>query len=366
MKTHLLTIGLLCAFSIGFSNPLDFKPIEAQTKSINIQINPKLELFHIMAYLGSSNHLNNFLFQYKSEINSYFEPFRNHNAVLFVNKVLQNYHAHLIINGVFVNNNFTKDSSSVHFLDVNEFGLEDSYSNKVLILDSLSKTIDSFAEATYFNKFIESHKSYYEQKIAEVKDAISNVDIKRDNEAFWGFRKDNYQIVICLLEQDIHSYWYNHENRSYSVFFLSPKFIVDNDAKFGNANQSNLKEGRMSAQDYIFYGAGHEFGHSFLNPIVDNYKGDVDRIDFKISSSDQSKVTFLCESMLRSLTAYHMIENNYAEIAQMVLQIEKQQGYIYNDLILELIKDYSANRAIYKNFNDYMPILIAKLNQQIK
>jgi hypothetical protein len=140
--------------------------------------------------------------------------------------------------------------------------------------------------------------------------------------------------------------------------------MVDNDAKFGNANQSNLKEGKMSAQDYIFYGAGHELGHSFLNPIVDKYKIEIDKINFKISTSDPSKSTFLCESMLRSLTAYFMIENNYAEVAQMVLQMEKQQGYIYNDVILELIKDYSVNRAIYKSFDDYMPILITKLTNK--
>ena len=70
--------------------------------------------------------------------------------------------------------------------------------------------------------------------------------------------------------------------------------------------------------------------------------------------------------MLRSLTVYFMIENNYAEVAQMVLQVEKHQGYIYNDVILELIKDYSVNRCIYKNFDVYMPILITKLDQQIK
>jgi len=360
------TIGFVYVFLMGFPNALELKPIESQTKSINIQIIPKLELFHIMAYLSNSNHLNNFEFQYKSEINSFFEPFRNQNAILFVNKVLQNYHAHLLINGLFVNNNFTNDSLSVIFLNVNDFELENNYSNKVLILDSLTKTIDSFAKITNFNKFIEGHESYYKQKIAEVIDAISNVDIKKYNETFWGSRKDNYQIVICLLEQDIHSYWFNSENRSYSVFFLSPKFIVDNDAKFGNANQSNIKEGKMSAQDYIFYSAGHELGHSFLNPIVDKYKVDIDKINFKISTSDPSKSTFLCESMLRSLTAYFMIENNYAEVAQMVLQMEKQQGYIYNDVILELIKDYSVNRSIYKNFDDYMPILITKLDHQIK
>ena len=366
MKKIYYTIGFIFVSSIGFTNTLDFEPIESKTKSIIIQIIPKLELFHIMAYLSNSNHLNNFEFKYKSEIDSFFDHFRNQNEVLFVQKVLHNYHSHFLINGLFVNNNFTNDSSCVNFLNVNDFGLENSYSNKVLILDSLTKTIDSFAKTTNFNKYIDSHETYYKQKISEVKDAISNVEIKKYNETFWGSQKDNYQFVICLLEQDIHSYWFNYENKLYSVFFLSPKFTVDNDAKFGNANQTNLKEGKLSAQDYIFYGAAHELGHSFLNPIVDMYKVEIDKINFIISTSDPSKSIFLCESMLRSLTAFFMIENNYADVAQMVLQMEKQNGYIYNDLILELIKDYSVNRAIYKNFNDYMPILITKLNQQIK
>jgi hypothetical protein len=366
MKKIYYTISFIFISSIGFTNTLDFEPIESKTKSIIIQIIPKLELFHIMAYLSNSSHLNNFEFKYKSEIDSFFEPFRNQNEVLFVNKVLHNYHSHLLINGLFVNNNFKKDSSSVSFLNVDDFGLEDNYFNKVLILDSLTKTIDSFAKTSNFNKFIDSHETYYKQKISEVKDAISNVEIKKYNETFWGSQKDNYQFVICLLEQDIHSYWFNYENKLYSVFFLSPKFIVDNDAQFGNANKSDLKEGKISVQDYIFYGAAHELGHCFLNPIVDRYKVEIDKINFIISTSDPSKSIFLCESLLRSLTAYFMIENNYADVAQMVLQMEKQSGYIYNDLILELIEDYGVNRAIYKNFNDYMPILITKLNQQIK
>jgi hypothetical protein len=115
MKKIYYTIGFIFVSSLGFTNTLDFEPIESKTKSIIIQIIPKLELFHIMAYLSNSSYLNNFEFKYKSEIDSFFEPFRNQNAVLFVNKVLHNYHSHLLINGLFVNNNFKTDSSCVNF-----------------------------------------------------------------------------------------------------------------------------------------------------------------------------------------------------------------------------------------------------------
>jgi len=358
--------GLLLFCNICFSQSLEIKSIVSKSDNISIQVVPKLEMLHIMAYLGGSKNLNSFDFQYKSEIDAYFKPFKANNEIIFVNKVLQNYYAQFLINGLIFNDDFRKDSSQVDFLNVSEFRLENNFGNKVMILDSLLTCIDLYSKSTKFKTFVENHKSYYNQKINEVKDAISDVDLVKYNEDFWGIHKDNYQIVICLLEQDIHSYWFDNKNGSNCIFFLSPKFVVGNDATFGNSSQTNLKEGKMSARDFIFYGAGHELGHCFINPIVDKVKVDVDIINFDISTNlDPAKDRFLCESILRSLTAYYMIQNNYAEIAQMVLQMEKQQGFKYNDLILELINDYCAKRSVYKSFDEYVLVLIARLKQSI-
>ena len=364
MNKYFVTIVFVFFLSTRYSSAsLPFKTLEDQTKNIKIQVNQKLELFHIMALFSGANYLNSFDFNYKSKVKSYFEPFRNHSFVQFVGKVLANYHAHLSINGLFVRSDFTKDTSFVNFLSVKDFGLEETFSNKVLVLDSLSKVVGLFAGISKFEEFASQQTQYYNQKISEVKEAISNIDLKKHFEAFWGMQKDNYQIVICMLEQDIHSYWYLNTNGSNSVFFLSPKFVVDNDAKFGNANQSNLQEGKMSSVDYLYYGAGHEIGHSFINPIAIFYHDEIEKINFKIQTGD-AKDIFLCESILRSLTAYFLIENNRASDAQLVLQMEKQQGYIYNELILEAIKEYCSNRAKFKNFNDYMPMLLTKLKEK--
>ena len=65
-----------------------------------------------------------------------------------------------------------------------------------------------------------------------------------------------------MLEKDIHSYWFNNNDKSNCVFFLSPKFVVGNDATFGNSDITNLREGKMAAKDYIYYGATHEIGHT--------------------------------------------------------------------------------------------------------
>lgn len=367
MKNRLIAlIGLMFIFSTGYSRIDEFKVLETETKGIKIQINPRLELFHIMAYLSNSKYLNNYSFKYKSDIDSFFSSSKNDNSVLFVKKVLQNYNAHLSINALFFDKNFKYDNSFMQFLQLDDFGLTNTIANKVHLMDSLLKAVDSFAKTSHFKIFFKNNQNYYKQKINEVAKEISDMDMIKDFESFWGTKKDNYIIVITILEQDIHASWFTLNNKTNSLFYLSPKFSIDNDAKFGNSNITNLREGKMAAKDYIYYGATHEIGHTFLNPIMDNYTFNIDQIPFKISTSDPSKTIFLCESYLRSLTAYFLIKNQYEEFAQMVLQGEKQQGYIYNDKIIELIMDYSNSRDKYKEFNDYVLILLDKLKGQIE
>lgn len=362
----LASIGFILIFSTGYSKTAEFKKFEVEKKGIKIEINSELELFHIMAYLSNSNYLNNLDFKYKSDINTFFALFKNDNSVQFVKKVLQNYHAHLSINGLFFDRNFKRDTSFMKFLQLDSFGLPNTLSNKSMILDSLKNAVASFAGITRFDAFVENHRGYYQQKINEVAGAISGLDMIRDFETFWGTKKDSYTFIITMLEQDIHAYWFTDYGKSGCLFFLSPRFAGEQDAAFGNSDTTNLREGKMAAKDYIYYGATHEIGHAFLNPMMDNFNKQIDQIPFKYSTPDPSKISFLCESFLRSLTAYFLIKNHYDEFAQMVIQGEKQQGYIYNEFIVDLIKDYAGNRNKYRTFSNYVPDFLDKLKQEVE
>ncbi len=368
MKNRLLfaTIGFTVILSTGYSKAAEFKKFEVETKGIKVEINSELELFHIMAYLANSSYLNNLDFKYKSDVNTFFTAFKNDNSVQFVKKILQNYHAHLSINGLFFDGNFKRDSSYMRYLQLDSFGLPNTMKNKSIILDSLRNAVASFAGITRFDVFIENHRGYYQQKIDEVAKEVSGLETIRDFETFWGAKKDHYTFIITMLEQDIHAYWFANNGKSNCVFFLSPRFVVDHDAEFGNSDTTNLREGKMAAKDYIYYGATHEIGHAFLNPIMDHFNKQIDQIPFKYSTADPSGTSFLCESFLRSLTAYFLIKNQFDEFAQMVIQGEKQQGYIYNEFIVDLIKDYANNRNKYKMFNDYVPVFLDKLKQKVE
>ena len=154
-------------------------------------------MYAIRSYydLSNSSHLNNFDFQYKSDINTFFSSNKNDNSVQFVKKVLQNYHAHLSINGQFYDENFKNDTSFMQFLQVEDFGLPSTLTNKSIIIDSLNKAVESFAKISQFDKFIENHKGYYHQKIEEVSKEISSLDMINDFETFWGSKKENYTVI---------------------------------------------------------------------------------------------------------------------------------------------------------------------------
>ncbi|EKD25699.1 MAG: hypothetical protein ACD_79C01536G0001, partial [uncultured bacterium] len=175
MRNRLLAIGFLLIISTGYSKADNFKTFEVETKGIKIEINTKLELFHIMAYLSNSNHLNNFDFRYKTDINAFFALNKNDKSIQFIKKVLQNYYAHLSINGQFYNENFHKDISFMQFLQLDNFGLPNTIANKSIIIDSLNKAVESFAKVSQFEKFIENHQGYYQQKIDEVAKEISGL-----------------------------------------------------------------------------------------------------------------------------------------------------------------------------------------------
>lgn len=147
---------------------------------------------------------------------------------------------------------------------------------------------------------------------------------------------------------------------------LTPKFAIDNDAKFGNSDVSDLGQGRLSAADYIYYGSGHEFGHSFLNPLTKNFTDQIDATGFDFRKSGQpTKTDFLNESILRAYTAYELAKHGRGDTAQMVVQSEQVNGYVYNDAILELLQHYDANRDRYKRFDDFLPHLLAELGKRI-
>jgi hypothetical protein len=349
--------------NIALSNTiLDCDIIIEKHNAVNIEIVPEVELFLTICYISDQYPgINKLDFKYKSDIDEYFGKYKNHSTISLIKEIMNNHYSPNLMKVYILNNQFKEDSSNVKLLRMGN-----DYQTKVRLIDSLRTSCKRFAEDTNFKNFFYDRKSYYIDKIKEVKSVLKGKSVIPALESFWGIKKDKYRIIISLLESDLHSCWFKNDNLSYSIYFLTPKFSIEGDAKFGNANTSNLKEGKMSASDYIYYGSGHEFGHSFLNPITIKFESQINKINFDITKSGQpTKVDFFNESILRTYTAYEFLKEGKEDIANMVIQGEQMNGYIYNSKILELIQFYESNRNLYQRFEDFLPYLLNKLIKEI-
>jgi len=338
-----------------------FESISIKNKNIEIQIDSKLELFHIMLYLAGSDNLNKLDCEYKIKINEYFEKYKNDNSIQFVKRVKDNYHANLVLNNVFINKDY-KFTNTIEFLTVTSFGLENNKENKIKILDSLILVVDLFGKKTDFKSFINGQKVYYIRKLEQVSKIVESMNLVNNFETFWGEKKDMYKMVVTLLAEDIQSASFTENGQLLSVFYLAPRFVVNNDINWGNSDSSNYQKGKITAFDFIYYGAGHEFGHTFVDPMLDIYSQKIDSMNLVIKTYDPSNITFLSESIQRSATSYFLIKNGREELAKSVLEDEINRGYIYNEIIIKLLFEYEKNREKYKSFRDFLPILLGELN----
>jgi len=346
---------------------IDCNTIETCYNAVHIQVIPELELFQVICYLsGIYPGITSLDFKYKSDIKEYFGKHKNHPAVTITKNIIRHHYSHNLIKVYILNDRYREDVSHIDLLRIDGLdGLNDTREAKLQEIDSLRTACKQFADDVNFAEFFNARRPYFLKKINEVKDALDGLSIIEPREAFWGTKKDKYRIVIVLLENDLHSCCFENDGLCHSIFLLTPKFAIDGDAKFGNADSSNLSEGKMSARDYIYFGSGHEFGHSFLNPLTRDFKDRIDEISFDFQKSGQpTKVDFLNESVLRTYTAYEFVKQGRADIGNMVVQAERMNGYLYNDKILKLLQYYDANRGLFKKFEDFLPYLLSELSKR--
>ena len=340
---------------------IDCNAVDIKHGEVQIQILPDLELFQVLCELsGTYSDLNTLDFQYRRDIHTAFDPYQNHAAVTDLRKILEHHVSHNRVKAYILNNQYNNDPDNLHLL---RMGAEQT---RLRAIAELRAACRQFAQDTAFVTFFEDHRSYYEKKVQDVNTALTDLDLITSREAFWGIAKDRYRIVLTLLERDIHSCWFTHNGQQHSLFLLTPRFSINGDAVFGNAEVSDPAQGKIAARDHIYYGSGHEFGHSVVNLLTPQYEAQINSLPLQYQKSGQpTKIDFLNESILRTFTAYEFVQQGMEDVAQMVVQAEAMNGYVYNEQLLGQLREYDQNREQYPSFKDFLPHLLSALKQSI-
>lgn len=113
----------------------------------------------------------------------------------------------------------------------------------------------------------------------------------------------------------------------------------------------------------------HEWGHSFVNPVLDGLADKVSELQllFKPVAKTMRRQAypnihvFMNEQVLRAVTTL-AAEEVYGEGAALEwLENEKKAGFYLTKDVVEILRDYQSNRDTYPTFESFAPILLERL-----
>lgn len=123
--------------------------------------------------------------------------------------------------------------------------------------------LNSFSEEIEFDSYLMNSKEYYDKVIEEIENGLPDKSFVKAMELFYHKRFDNYLLVPSLTIPKGMGFGINNtsagETEIFNIFgALGIQEFEDKDnLKMGFSNQEKLRE--LSV---------HEFGHSFVNPVV--------------------------------------------------------------------------------------------------
>lgn len=117
---------------------------------------------------------------------------------------------------------------------------------------------------------------------------------------------------------------------------------------------------------WLKYIVWHEFGHSFVNPITERFRQEIAKYSslYDPIAEVMKKQAYgdwescVNEHIIRAIEIRRIYREMGKAAADIMLQEEKSQGFIYIEALSERLKDYETQRDRYPTFLDFYPELI--------
>lgn len=347
MKTKQFLIILLIVLLSSFTG--ETTPPYSNESPFTVKVDKRIELYFVTAYISDSffkrwltvNDEN-----YAKDLDNYFAEFKSHPAVTFFEETwkrdMSNYippEIMIYLSGSLEEQKDLKIPQEI----IDHIGGSDKK-------DEFIKLISDFSRASNYDEFYSLHQNYYTSLSSKVLKLMKKKNcIPRLNE-FYGIEHNHYYALLVPFLGVGNGYGPSIEsdNGEKDVFCLFSPYQED---------------------EQIINLLWHEFGHSFVNPVVAKNLIKVnERKDLydPISSSMQPLYTdwenSLSEHLVRVNTT-ELIRSEYGKrTAKQHIRGHESQGFIYMKPFTALIENYERNRSDYPTFEAYFPQILDHLN----
>jgi hypothetical protein len=357
MKTFIRMIAISTIFNIAPNSFVLAQDSEPAVRKLPLQVvvDPRVELISTIFHLaGNREYCMGKVDSYTNDVEKHFGQFRTHPAVKLAQKLRKergvSYDACM--------------SMAVHITDTEKCEEQIPFDPRPETLESRWQVNDAreflaavrqFVKDTNFNEFIAAHRSLYETTKSRMEDCLEkNAHMEWFDEYFGSRPEASFTLAVGLLNgPSNYGVRCRTADGKEELYCILGVWVTD-DKGLPVFNRSMVGT------------VVHEFCHSYVNPLTEKYKTDIDKyakLFDPISSQMRAQAypawnTCVIEHIVRALTTRYSYLKVGEEAGDKSLQNEKRRSFFYVPALCERLQYYENNRDKYKTFAQFYPELI--------
>jgi hypothetical protein len=315
------------------------------------QVDERVELLSIVFRLaGNSEYNMNQLGGYSADIDSYFAPYKSHPAVLLAKKVAEN-------------NDVGFDavmSMAVHLTPAPGLSPVIPFTDQIpdprwgkdnAVL--FAQTLRAFYRDTNFEKFFRSHQPMYQVAESRFHVVLEALDLDWYKKFYGEVPKGHFNVVLGL----------NNGGGNYGPKVIFPDGHQELYAITGCWTKDDSGNPTFSSADYLPQ-LIHEFNHSFVNPVIEQNKGQFAPADqvYRLVANQMREMAYgdskvmVEESLVRAavILYFESGKSSADRIDRMIIK-EQANGFVWMDELCDLLRRFESQRSRYPTFASFVP-----------
>ncbi|KEO75609.1 DUF4932 domain-containing protein [Anditalea andensis] len=350
-----IQILIILILSLESASSQTFNAYVTMVNGIEYRIDPRIELFNIVAMQIGHSGMTLSNIPYKQQALKRFSDYQAHPAPKVLRETWEK--------------GWGIDDPMFFLLYLNEdFSIKEELDTDIITrgggkeqLESLAASLKEYAEASDFYSFFnDEQKDFYEQVLFQTRYNFRSFEAVDVLENFYGKGNGKYTVMLNLIS-DYGNFGKIMELGGVSLFYA----IISTPLASGDVP---VFKPNLSTQELIL----HEFSHGFVNPQVNPFS---DRLSGysplygPIEQAMKSQAyhhwhTVVNEHVVRA-AVLEMLSQELPEILVRNTLYRKEMGrqFIYIDKIREKLAGYQQNREVYPSFKDFVPELITVFDE---
>ncbi len=326
----------------------------AESSPVTVTVDPRVELVALTQHLGGyaqrfKGRINDFDHPYLNALRAHFAGFTEHESIKRL--------AALGIGGS------DPTGIAVQLSWPNEVAFPGPVDRSSVRTDravEYAEQLRTFARAADFAAFFAAHQADHEALIADFARTVEPQVVADRVERYCGLRASRYIIVLAPLLG----------RTSFGPRVAAPD---GTETAYAILPAQGVVDGRLSFSDPAVLADGicHEFGHSFINPLVARHWAEfaplevlMDRVRYAPSMNyGRDWRNCVNEHLVRAMTARIVRQQKGEAAYTALLAREKGRGFAFIEELCAALATFERRRDTYPNLDQFLPELVRVLAQ---